>query len=105
MSLLEGKVGLITGAGMGIGRAIAQACAREGAKVVVADFNAETGRESVQLIQAAGGEALFVEGDGSKEEQVEASIAAAVESYGRLDVACNSAGGEPGIRPHPRVQP
>ena len=54
MSLLADKVALVTGAGMGIGRAIARACAREGAKVVVADFNAETGAETVTLIEAAG---------------------------------------------------
>jgi NAD(P)-dependent dehydrogenase (short-subunit alcohol dehydrogenase family) len=91
MSLLADKVALITGAGVGIGRAIAQACAREGAKVVVADFNAETGRETVQLIEAAGGEALFVEGDVSKEDQVAGTVAAAVKKFGRLDLACNSA--------------
>ena len=91
MSLLADKVALVTGAGMGIGRAIAQACAREGAKVVVADFNAESGQETVTLIEAAGGEALFAEGDVSKEDQVEATIAAAVDKFGRLDLACNSA--------------
>jgi NAD(P)-dependent dehydrogenase (short-subunit alcohol dehydrogenase family) len=91
MSLLAGKVALVTGAGMGIGRAIAQACAREGAQVVVADFNAETGGETVAQIEAAGGEALFIEGDVSQEEQVERTIGAAVEKFGRLDLACNSA--------------
>ena len=76
---------------MGIGPAIAQACAREGAQVVVADFNAETGGETVAQIEAAGGEALFIEGDVSQEEQVERTIGAAVEKFGRLDLACNSA--------------
>ena len=60
MGLLDNKVGLVTGGGMGIGRAICLTFAREGARVVVADFNEETGQETAQLIQAAGGEALFI---------------------------------------------
>ena len=91
MGLLDNKVGLVSGAGMGIGRAIAIAMAREGAQVVVADFNAETGAETVSLIESAGGEALFVRGDVSVEEEVEATVAAALDRFGRLDIACNSA--------------
>jgi NAD(P)-dependent dehydrogenase (short-subunit alcohol dehydrogenase family) len=91
MGLLENKVGIVTGAGQGIGRAIALSYAREGARVVVADFNAEMGRETVKLIQDAGGEAAFIEGDVSKEESVESAIAFTVSTYGRLDIACNSA--------------
>jgi NAD(P)-dependent dehydrogenase (short-subunit alcohol dehydrogenase family) len=91
MGLLENKVGIVTGAGQGIGRAIAVSYAREGARVVVADFNAEMGRETVKLIQDAGGEAAFIEGDVSKEESVESAIAFTVSTYGRLDIACNSA--------------
>ena len=91
MSMLEGKVGLVTGGGMGIGRAICQGFAREGAKVVVADFNADYGLETVELIEQAGGEALFVKGDVSKEPDVKATVQAAVDTYGRLDIACNSA--------------
>lgn len=91
MGLLENKVGLVTGSGMGIGRAIAVAFAREGAKVVVADFNIEAGEETVELIKKAGGEACFSGGDVSKEEQVAATIKTALDTYGRLDIACNSA--------------
>ena len=57
--MLENKVGIVTGAGQGIGRAIAMSYAREGAQVVVADFNEEMGRETVRLIEEAGGTAVF----------------------------------------------
>ncbi|TXS90174.1 glucose 1-dehydrogenase [Parahaliea maris] len=91
MGLLEGKVGIVTGAGQGIGRAIAQSYAREGAKVVIADFNAEAGDETARLINDAGGTALFVHGDVSNEDSVRDTVSTAVEAYGRLDIACNSA--------------
>lgn len=91
MGLLDNKVGLVTGSGQGIGRAIALSYAREGASVVVADFNAEAGAETVALIEAAGGKAIFVKGDVSQEDQVKETIDTAVEVYGRLDIACNSA--------------
>lgn len=89
--LLKNKVGLVTGGGMGIGRAICEAFAREGAKVLVADFNPTSGEETVDQIRAEGGEAIFVPADVSKEDQVEAMVEAAVTAYGCLDVACNSA--------------
>lgn len=91
MGLLENKVGIVTGAGQGIGRAIAMSYAREGAKVVIADFNAEMGEESVKLIRDAGGEAAFIQGDVSKEDSVKTAIDFVLATYGRLDIACNSA--------------
>ncbi len=91
MGLLDQKVGIVTGAGQGIGRAIAMNYAREGARVVIADFNADSGQETVQLIRDAGGDASFVHGDVSKEESVKAMVEFAVQEYGRLDLACNSA--------------
>lgn len=91
MELLKNKVGFVTGAGQGIGRAIAMSYAREGAKVVIADFNAEMGEETVQLIRQAGGDAAFIQGDVSKEESVKEAIDFVVATYGRLDIACNSA--------------
>ncbi|MFT4825999.1 MAG: NAD(P)-dependent dehydrogenase (short-subunit alcohol dehydrogenase family) [Halioglobus sp.] len=91
MGLLENKIGFITGAGQGIGRAIAMSYAREGAKVVIADVNAEMGEQTVKLIREAGGEAAFIQGDVSKEESVKEAIDFVVATYGRLDIACNSA--------------
>lgn len=91
MGLLEQKSGLVTGAGQGIGRAIALSWAREGATVVVADFNEETGRATVELIERAGGRASFVHGDVSVEASVQAMVESAVQACGRLDIACNSA--------------
>jgi len=91
MVLLDGKVGLVTGGGMGIGRAICEAFAREGASVVVADFNEAAGQETVSAINESGGKALFVKADVSNEEQVKAAVAVAIERFGRLDIACNSA--------------
>ncbi len=91
MRMLEGKIGMVTGAGQGIGRAIAMSYAREGASVVVTDFNEETGAETAGLIRDAGGEAQFVFGDVSKEASVKDAVDFALASYGRLDIACNSA--------------
>jgi 2,5-dichloro-2,5-cyclohexadiene-1,4-diol dehydrogenase 1 len=91
MGMLDNKIGVVTGAGQGIGRAIAMSYAAEGASVVVADFNEEMGYATVDLIRQAGAEATFVHGDVSKEESVKAMVDACVAAYGRLDIACNSA--------------
>jgi len=96
---VDGKVALITGGGSGIGRATALIFAREGAKVVVADIVAPGGEETVQLIKAAGGEAVFVKTDVSQPADVEAMVKKTVETYGRLDCAFNNAGIEGVIQP------
>jgi NAD(P)-dependent dehydrogenase (short-subunit alcohol dehydrogenase family) len=89
---VDGKSALVTGGGSGIGRATALAFAREGAKVVVADLNADGGRETVDLIERDGGQAVFVRADVARAAEVEAMVRAAVEAYGRLDCAFNNAG-------------
>ena len=92
MGKLDGKVTLITGAGSGIGRATALLFAEEGAKVVVADYAAEGGEETVRLIAEAGGQAIFVHVDVTSEEDVRRMVATAVDSYGRIDILHNNAG-------------
>ncbi|MHC5785478.1 SDR family oxidoreductase [Pseudomonas idahonensis] len=88
----SGQVALVTGAANGIGRATAQAFAAEGLKVVVADLDVLGGEETVALIQAAGGEALFVSCNVTREADVQNLMARTVEAYGRLDYAFNNAG-------------
>src|SRR5579859_7776325 len=89
---LNGRVALVTGAASGIGRSSALAFAKDGAGVVVADILAEQAREVVDLIEAAGGEAIYVPADVSRRSDVEQLIKAAIASFGRLDCADNNAG-------------
>lgn len=89
--LLEGKVGLVTGAGAGIGRATAELFAREGARVTVADRDEEGGRETVRRIVAKGGEAIFTRTDVSRAVDVEAMVAETLERFGALHCVSNNA--------------
>ena len=89
---LDGKVALITGGASGIGRATALTFAREGAKLVIADMNADGGQQTVHMITENGGEATFVQVDVTSASAVETLISKTVETYGRLDCAHNNAG-------------
>ncbi|HVN88779.1 MAG TPA: SDR family oxidoreductase [Candidatus Binataceae bacterium] len=91
---LQDKVVLVTGGGSGIGRATAQLIAKQGAKVMIADYVAEGAERTVKLIKDAGGEASCIAADVSVTKQVEAMVAKTVETYGRLDCAFNNAGVE-----------
>lgn len=93
MARLDGKVALITGAGSGIGRATAELFAREGAKVAIAEIDKQSGEETVRLVQAAGGEAIFVHTDVTNPDSVEAAIAMVESTFGLLNVLHNNAGG------------
>lgn len=90
---LEGKVAIVTGAGSGIGRAVAIEFAKEAAQVVVNDRRTDgMGEETVTLIKTAGGDAIYVDADVAKEEEVERLIQKAVDTYGKLNVLVNNAG-------------
>lgn len=94
MGTLSGKVALVTGGGSGIGRASAQALAREGARVVVAGRRKDALDETARLIRDSGGEALAVTADVTSEEDVRQLIAVTVKTFGGLDIAFNNAGTE-----------
>ncbi|OGA61240.1 MAG: short-chain dehydrogenase [Burkholderiales bacterium RIFCSPHIGHO2_01_FULL_64_960] len=90
--MLTNQVALVTGAGSGIGRAIAQSLAREGARVVVTDVADAACQETVDVIQAAGGVASYCLLDVSRPDEHRAAVEFAVRTYGGLHLACNNAG-------------
>lgn len=100
-----GKVAFVTGAANGIGRAAALAFAREGASVVAADVSEQGIQETARMIERAGGRALAVRCDVSREEDVKAALDRTVEAFGRLDVAFNNAGVEQPITPAADLTP
>jgi len=92
MERLKGKVAIITGSAMGIGKATALKFAREGAKVVVCDVAADAGQAVVDEITAMGGEAFFVAVDVTSAESVQALVDATLKRWGRVDILVNNAG-------------
>jgi NAD(P)-dependent dehydrogenase (short-subunit alcohol dehydrogenase family) len=89
---LQDKVAVITGAASGIGRKSAIRFAAEGAQIVAVDLNAQAGQETVEQVEAGGGEAIFVEADISQGDDCERMVAAAQESFGKVNVLFNNAG-------------
>jgi NAD(P)-dependent dehydrogenase (short-subunit alcohol dehydrogenase family) len=88
----ENQVAIVTGAAKGIGWGIAKVFCEKGAKVVVVDWDEETGRRTVEELCAKGGEAIFVHCDVSNEEQVKAMIDTTLKTFGRIDILVNNAG-------------
>jgi NAD(P)-dependent dehydrogenase (short-subunit alcohol dehydrogenase family) len=88
----EGKVALVTGGAMGMGLAAVEAFAREGAAVVLSDFNEEVGEAAAQKLRADGHDVTFIRCDVSLEDEVRSLVESTVEKYGRLDAAFNNAG-------------
>ena len=92
MKMLEGRTALVTGAGSGIGRASARLFAERGARVVVADIDAQGGHVTVEEIRRQGGEARFIRADVTSEASVRDMIEFVIETYGRIDMAHNHVG-------------
>lgn len=88
---LQGKVVIVTGAGQGIGEGIAKVFAGAGAKVVVATRTRENGQQTVDDIVSSGGDALLIQADIGKRDQVDSVVAQTVEHYGRLDISIHNA--------------
>lgn len=99
MNDMVGKVALITGAGSGLGKAIARMFAARGASIVVAEINAEWGSTVAEEIRASGGEALFVRTDVSSEEDMRAVVETTISTFGQLDFAVNNAAIEGDVLP------
>lgn len=89
---LQGKVTIVTGAGVGMGRAVAEGYAREGAQVVLVEIDPARGQAAAAAIRAAGGDALFVHADVAQSTDVQRMVQATIERYGRIDVLYNNAG-------------
>jgi 3-oxoacyl-[acyl-carrier protein] reductase len=89
---LSGKVSIITGAGQGIGQATALKFAKEGARVAVCDINLDTVHQTVELVQAAGGEAIGFRVDVTDKDSIAAMVDGVMAKWGRIDTLVNNAG-------------
>lgn len=96
---LKDKVAVVTGGASGMGKSISILYAKEGAKVVVADINVDGAKETVDAIKKAGGEAVAVKVDVSKEADIQMMIDTAVKEFGTLDILVNNAGIMDGMEP------
>ncbi|MFI5422104.1 MAG: SDR family NAD(P)-dependent oxidoreductase, partial [Nitrososphaerales archaeon] len=90
---LEGNVTLITGAGSGIGRAVATLFAKEGASVAVIDIVEAGGRETEQMVRKDGGKAMFLKCDVTKYSEVKSMVSTIVDAFGKIDILHNNVGG------------
>ena len=91
MERLQEKVAIVTGAGQGIGRGIARRFAREGATVVVAEIDPQSGARTVGELEELGARALLVETDVGRKEDIEAVVQATLDTYGQIDILVNNA--------------
>ncbi len=89
---LEGKSAVVTGCAQGIGRAVVEAFAREGARVVAVDLNDTGGEETVKLVHDVGGEAVYVHADVSKMAEIESALDTCESAFGPVDIMVNNAG-------------
>jgi NAD(P)-dependent dehydrogenase (short-subunit alcohol dehydrogenase family) len=92
MKKLQDKTAIVTGGGMGIGKAIALLFAEEGANIVVADIDRDAGQATVSEIEGAGGQAIFVLCDVSNSDQVKTLVETTIQTFGGVDILINNAG-------------